>query len=98
MVFGFIVIPFMFRFGAEKARFIMMAVVALPTVAIYLLADRVELEGIELTDMGIKLLYAAAVAAFLMMGLLSWAASIKIYSKKSGKTFLIICLARFFFF
>ena len=82
MVFGFIVIPFMFRFGAEKARFIMMAVVALPTVAIYLLADRVELEGIELTDMGIKLLYAAAVAAFLMMGLLSWAASIKIYSKK----------------
>lgn len=82
MVFGFIVIPFMFRFGAEKARFIMMAVVALPTVAIYLLADRIELEGIELTDMGIKLLYSAAVAAFLMMGLLSWAVSIKIYSKK----------------
>ncbi|MGN0735790.1 MAG: ABC-2 transporter permease [Anaerovoracaceae bacterium] len=82
MLFGFVIIPIMFRFGAEKARFIMMAVIALPTIAVYLLADKVNLEGMELTDMGIKLMYAAAVLGFILIGLASCAISIKIYSKK----------------
>ena len=82
MLFGFVIIPIMFRFGAEKARFIMMAVIALPTIAVYLLADKVNLEGMELTDMEIKLMYADAVLGFLLIGLASCAISIKIYSKK----------------
>ena len=82
MVFGFVIIPIMFRFGAEKARFIMMAVIALPTIAVYLLADKVNLEGIELTDMGVKLIYAAVVLGFILIGLASCAISMKIYSKK----------------
>ena len=82
MVFGFVIIPVMFRFGAEKARFIMMAVIALPTIAVYLLADKVNPEGLELTDMGIKLIYAAVVLGFILIGLASCAISITIYSKK----------------
>ena len=82
MVFGFVIIPVMFRFGAEKARFIMMAVIALPTIAVYLLADKVNPEGLELTDMGIKLIYAAVVLGFILIGLASCTISIKIYSKK----------------
>ena len=80
--FGFVIIPIMFRFGAEKARFIMMAVIALPTIAVYMLADKVNPEGMELTDMGIKLIYAAVVLGFILIGLASCAISIKIYSKK----------------
>ena len=60
----------------------MMAVIALPTIAVYLLADKVNLEGMELTDMEIKLMYADAVLGFLLIGLASCAISIKIYSKK----------------
>ncbi|MGN1334836.1 MAG: ABC-2 transporter permease [Anaerovoracaceae bacterium] len=82
MLFGFVIIPIMFRFGAEKARFIMMAVIALPTIAVYLLADKVSLEGIELTDMGIKLLYAAVAVGFILIGWASCFISIKVYSKK----------------
>ena len=82
MLFGFVIIPIMFRFGAEKARFIMMAVIALPTIAVYLLADRIGFGGIEFTDMGIKLMYAAAILGFILIGLASCAISIKIYSKK----------------
>ena len=82
MLFGFVIIPIMFRFGAEKARFIMMAVIALPTIAVYLLADKIDFGGIEFTDMGIKLIYAAVVLGFILIGLASCAISIKIYSKK----------------
>ena len=82
MVFGFIIIPIMFRFGAERARFIMMAVRALPTIAVYLLADKVNLGGIVLTDMGIKLLYAAVAVGFILIGWASCFISIKVYSKK----------------
>lgn len=82
MVFGFVIIPIMFRFGAEKARFIMMAVIALPTIAVYFLADKVNLEGIVLTDMGIKLLYAAVVIGFILLGVASCAISVKVYDKK----------------
>ena len=82
MLFGFVIIPIMFRFGAEKARFIMMAVIVLPTIAVYLLADKINLSGIEFTDMGIKLIYAAAILGFILIGLASCAISIKIYSKK----------------
>lgn len=82
MVFGFIIIPIMFRFGAERARFIMMAVIALPTIAVYLLADKVNLGGIVLTDMGIKLLYAAVAVVFILIGWASCFISIKVYSKK----------------
>ena len=82
MVFGFIIIPIMFRFGAERARFIMMAVIALPTIAVYLLADKVNLGGIVLTDMGIKLLYAAVAVGFILIGWASCFISIKVYSKK----------------
>ena len=82
MLFGFVIIPIMFRFGAEKARFIMMAVIALPTIAVYLLADKIDFGGIEFTDMGIKLIYAAVVLGFILIGMASCAISIKIYSKK----------------
>ncbi len=82
MLFGFVIIPIMFKFGAEKARFIMMSVIALPTIAVYLLADKVNLEGVELTDMGVKLMYAAVVIGFILIGAVSCAISMKIYSKK----------------
>ena len=82
MLFGFVIIPIMFRFGAEKARFIMMAVIALPTIAVYLLADRIDFGGIEFTDMGIKLIYAVVILGFILIGMASCAISIKIYSKK----------------
>ena len=82
MVFGFVIIPIMFRFGAEKARFIMMAVIALPTIAVYMLADKVNPEGMELTDMGIKLIYAAVVIGFILIGLASCTISVKVYGKK----------------
>ena len=82
MLFGFVIIPIMFRFGAEKARFIMMAVIALPIIAVYFLADKVNLGGIVLTDMGIKLLYAAVVIGFILIGLASCAISVKVYAKK----------------
>ena len=82
MLFGFVIIPIIFRFGAEKARFIMMAVIALPTIAVYLLADRTDFGGIEFTDMGIKLIYAAVILGFILIGMASCAISIKIYSKK----------------
>ena len=82
MLFGFVIIPIMFRFGAEKARFIMLAVIALPTIAVYLQADKIDFGGFEFTDMGIKLIYAAVVLGFILIGLASCAISIKIYSKK----------------
>ena len=82
MLFGFVIIPIMFRFGAEKARFTMMAVIALPTIAVYLLADRIDFSGIEFTDMGIKLIYAVVILGFILIGLASCAISITIYSKK----------------
>lgn len=82
MLFGFVIIPIMFRFGAEKARFIMMAVIALPIIAVYLLADRIDFGGIEFTDMGIKLIYAVVILGFILIGMASCAISIKIYSKK----------------
>ena len=78
MLFGFVIIPIMFRFGAEKARFIMMAVIALPTIAVYLLADRIDFGGIEFTDMGIKLIYAVVILGFILIGMASCAISIKI--------------------
>ena len=82
MLFGFVIIPIMFRFGAETARFIMMAVIALPIIAVYLLADRIDFGGIEFTDMGIKLIYAVVILGFILIGMASCAISIKIYSKK----------------
>ena len=82
MVFGFIIIPIMFRFGAEKARFIMMSVIALPTIAVYFLADKINLGEIVLTEMGIKLLYAAVVIGFILIGLASCTISVKVYGKK----------------
>lgn len=60
----------------------MMAVIALPTIAVYFLADKVNLGGIVLTDMGIKLLYAAVVIGFILIGLASCAISVKVYAKK----------------
>ena len=82
MLFGFVIIPIMFRFGAEKARFIMMAVIALPTIAVYFLADKINLGEIVLTEMGIKLLYAAVVIGFILIGLASCTISVKVYGKK----------------
>ena len=82
MVFGFVVIPFMFKFGAEKARIIMMVIILLPTAAVFLLDGKAVSFVDRLALISPAILGAVTAAALVLAGVLSLAASIKIYGKK----------------
>lgn len=82
LLFGAFVIPLLTFFGAEKARMIMMGVIAVPTVATYLIADHVDISAIALTKTQESLLIGGCVAGFLLLMLLSYQISVRLFEKK----------------
>ena len=82
LLFGAFIIPLLTYFGAEKARLIMMGVIAIPTVLAYVVLDKVDLSSMVFTDAQVKLILAGVIAAVILIVLLSYLISVKIFQKK----------------
>lgn len=81
VLFGALIIPLLTYFGAEKARLIMMGVIAIPTVIAYAVLDKVDLATITITDGQAKLIIAGTIVAVIMIAFLSYLLSVKIFQK-----------------
>ena len=82
LLFGAFIIPLLTYFGVEKARLIMMGVIAIPTVLAYVVLDKVDLSSMVFTDAQVKLILAGVIAAVILIVLLSYLISVKIFRKK----------------
>lgn len=82
LLFGVFIIPLLTYFGAEKARLIMMGVIAIPTVLAYVVLDKVDLSSMVFTDAQVKLILAGVIAAVILIVLLSYLISVKIFQRK----------------
>lgn len=82
LLFGAFIIPLLTYFGAEKARLIMMGVIAIPTVLAYVVLDKVDLSGMVITDAQVKLIIAGMIVAVILIVVLSYLISVKIFQKK----------------
>lgn len=80
LLFLSLILPLLFRFGAEKGRMLMMAVIFLPVAVLLLLNQAgVSLPDLERWETLLGVLFAAAVVLFFLLSL--WI-STQIYSRK----------------
>ncbi len=82
LLFGVVIIPLLTFFGAEKARMIMMGVIAVPTILIYLIVDKTDILHLTLTGKQETLLAIGSVGIFVLLMLLSYLISVRIFEKK----------------
>ena len=82
LLFGAVIIPLLTFFGAEKARMIMMGVIAVPTILIYLIVDKTDILHLTLTGKQETLLAIGSVGIFVLLMLLSYLISVRIFEKK----------------
>ena len=81
-IFSF-TLPVVYRYGADKARYVMMAVVLIPTVGFSLLFRLFpQLENISVTSGNVFVLCALAAALAAVLYLISYQLSLKVYEKK----------------
>ena len=81
LLFGALIIPLLTYFGAEKARLIMMGVIAVPTVIAYAVLDRMDLSTMTIADSQEKLIIAGTIVAVMGIQLLSYLISVRIFKK-----------------
>ena len=60
----------------------MMGVIAIPTVLAYVVLDKVDLSGMVITDAQVKLIIAGVIVAVILIVVLSYLISVKIFQKK----------------
>lgn len=73
-----LMIPFIYRFGSEKARLMLAAVAVVPTAALFI-SYRL---GIRVSEAAVEYALFAAVPAVLLMFYLSYRISLSIYERK----------------
>ena len=86
LLFCSVLLPFSFKFGAERARMIIILIVLIPVAAIFLISHLVDLDRIDLGALlaGINPLFilaAVVLVTFILFGI-SYMISCRIYEKK----------------
>lgn len=82
LLFLTIVIPLMFKYGSEKARYIIVALYLIPFMAFFALTEYGLLDLSALEGLDIKMIIISFVFLDIILLLLSMLISVKIYEKK----------------
>lgn len=84
LLFNFILIPIVFKLGSENSRLIMFALLALPTILIFILSKNNSLPTIDqaTVESVIRYLPYIGVITILIFGFLSYFVTLKIVKKK----------------
>ena len=82
LIFSGIIIPLMLKFGTENARIILIGIVGVPSLALWAIGRKVDLDGIEITSDAEIAIGICLVVATIIINVVSYFISLRIMNKK----------------